>query len=376
MRIFYLSWNFPPTLGGIEYVAGHLYEGLKKSGNEVHLLTRFNLKIHFRTKPPKANFFGILLFWIFAFFRGFVMIKKNKSQVILCPSVTAAPIAWLLSRIFSLPYVVLIHGSDLLRQGWLYQRIVRIVLKRARLIFANSQQTKKIFLDQGYSKVPVEVVYPGISCKDFLVDPIDTRKKPATPPTLLFVGRLVKRKGLFEFVSEVMPKLAQNFNGIKFLIVGDDPQESLVHHEHLKEKINKKIQELDLSQNVELLGSVSDQNLHEIYHKADLFILPCLNIQDDIEGFGIVFLEAAMANTPSIATRVGGIPEAVLHEETGLLNETEDHEGIYQSISRLLSDATLHQKLTHQAKIRVQNEFDWPLIIQQYQSGLEKCLTP
>ncbi|MGE5609965.1 MAG: glycosyltransferase family 4 protein, partial [Bacillota bacterium] len=216
---------------------------------------------------------------------------------------------------------------------------------------------------------PLSTQHPALSTA------FPTRPGSSSPRILLSVGRLIRRKGLLEFVEHVMPALVKDHPDVLLLIVGDDAKVSLVHPERLRERIQAKVAELHLENHVRLLGTVPDAELNALFHQAHLFVLPALDIPGDIEGFGIVLLEAALAGVPAVATRVGGIPEAVQDNITGLLTPPADYPALHQAISRLLSDNALYQSLSSAAAHRARTDFSWDAILPQYEQSLRKCLS-
>ena len=102
-----------------------------------------------------------------------------------------------------------------------------------------------------------------------------------------------------------------------------------------------------------------------------VFVLPALEVPGDVEGFGIVFLEAAQASTPSVATKIGGIPDAVEDGVTGLLVEPGDYVQMTHAIVRLLEDSELRERLARQGRVRVQRSFGWGTITGHHVRVLE-----
>ncbi|MFH0881345.1 MAG: glycosyltransferase family 4 protein [Lentisphaerota bacterium] len=374
MRILFLTWNFPPVLGGIEYVAGHLHAGLKRRGHDVVVVTS-----HAGTEPAtpgvvRARRKGLGAYLLFALFEGFRQCRQFKPDVILCSTLVTGPAAYLLSRLFRRPYVVLVHGSDILRQGALYQWVVRWVLSHADQLTANSRLTANLLEQSGMCPEKISVIHPGVQVEPFLKK---TRGEAAGwfPPwqgrkVLLFVGRLIRRKGVLEFIERVMPDLARDFPEALLVVVGDDAKASLVHAERMKDAIARTIEALDLGGHVLLRGSLKDEELLRLYFRADVFVLPCLEIPGDVEGFGIVFLEAALGGAPCVATRTGGIPEAVEDGVTGLLAPPGDFEEIGKLITRLFRDEDLCRNLASAGAERAKNHFSWDAIVLQYEKVL------
>jgi phosphatidylinositol alpha-1,6-mannosyltransferase len=99
--------------------------------------------------------------------------------------------------------------------------------------------------------------------------------------------------------------------------------------------------------------------LASLYKEADLFALPVRASEDDVEGFGIVFLEAALFALPSVSTRAGGIPEAVLDGVTGTLVDPDSDGELHEALKKLLSDPEAAARMGEAAKVRVLRDFRW-----------------
>ena len=105
---------------------------------------------------------------------------------------------------------------------------------------------------------------------------------------ILFVGRLAKRKGVKEFIDESLMTIAKEVPNVCFVIVGDNPSESLTHREDTLSEIKRIISDMSLQNYIRLLGSLNDDEVIELYQACDVFVLPALATTDDVEGFGIV----------------------------------------------------------------------------------------
>jgi phosphatidylinositol alpha-1,6-mannosyltransferase len=126
-----------------------------------------------------------------------------------------------------------------------------------------------------------------------------------------------------------------------------------------------------LQNHVRLAGSLSDDEVISLYHLSDVVVLPALACTDDVEGFGIVLLEAAAAGKPVVATRVGGIPDAIEDGKSGILVNAGDYEGFTQTLISLLLDAQKRAVMGAYAKVRVTEQFSWQRIVRQYEKTLE-----
>jgi glycosyltransferase involved in cell wall biosynthesis len=140
------------------------------------------------------------------------------------------------------------------------------------------------------------------------------------------------------------------------------------------EQIRAQAAEIGLEDHVVLTGPLPDPEVIRLYFRSDVFVLPCLEIPGDVEGFGIVFLEAALAGSPAVATRVGGIPDAVVDGETGLLVPPGDFEALAEAVGRLLADPELRARLAATAAARARANFSWEAVTAAYEAAFRRCL--
>jgi len=375
MRVLLLTWNFPPTIGGIEYVAAHLFHGLAAAGSEVEVVTRAAPGAPDDPRIHRARRAGLPAFLFHALRRGAASCRRWRPDLVVCASVVAALPAYLLRRAFGIPYVVLVHGSDVLHPGRLYRRAVRFLLRGAGAITANSEGTRRLLIDFGIAADRVVVVHPGVEAWSGSAE-----VSPAWLPrlagrqVLLSVGRLIRRKGLLEFIEQVLPDLRVSHPGILLVVVGEDAAESLIHRERMRERLDSAVRARGLADQVLFTGGLPDAELHALLRRADLFVLPAIPVPGDVEGFGIVFLEAALEGTPAVATRLGGIPEAVVDGETGLLVEPGDPRAMLEAVRRLLDDDRLRARLGDAARRRAREDFAWSVVVARYVRVFEDCV--
>lgn len=164
-------------------------------------------------------------------------------------------------------------------------------------------------------------------------DELSTRSgdPPKEQVTLLYVGRLAQEKGLEYLLRAVAELKAARRERFQLLLVGEGP---------LKEELETLADKLGVAELVEFLGFKPYKELGELYEKADILVLPSLS-----EGIPKVLLEAMAKNLPIIATEVGGIPDVVHDEQTGLLVRPRDAKAIERAIARLLDDPNLYARV-------------------------------
>ncbi len=111
---------------------------------------------------------------------------------------------------------------------------------------------------------------------------------------------------------------------------------------------------------------INDHQKKYVFSKTDLMVMPTLDEskKSSIEGFGIVYLEAAFFGVPSIASNVGGTPEAVLHKKTGIIIDNINE--LYDAINNLLNNTKYLKELGNQAKNRANDEFNWSQVAKKY----------
>jgi phosphatidylinositol alpha-1,6-mannosyltransferase len=377
MNILVLAWNFPPALGGMEVVAARLVAGLQALGHKSHVIARFGPDLSDETSVERPAKPGLLRYQLFSLSRGLrAMRKAQRPDLILCPGIVNAPVAWVLSRCFKRPYVLLAHGSDVSYGGWAYRLCMRFLFKGAARIPANSNNTRELLLAIGCEAQRISVIHPGVD---------STAYGPRTPqkhrdirgrlgwedrPVVLTSGRLVRRKGVLECVTQVIPALKARYPDVLYVVVGDEPTASLVHRERLLVRVQEQAEAAGLASNVYLAGRASDDALRDMYYAADVFLLGAMQTPGDVEGFGIVFLEAALAELPAVTTRSGGIPDAVADGISGVLCDPEDWPALSDAVLALLEDRERRDVLGKGARQRVLDAFAWTTITSQYEACL------
>lgn len=257
-----------------------------------------------------------------------------------------------------IPYIFYAHGLDItLPQTFKRKKILlKKIIKHAKAIVANSHWTKDELTNLGADPSKVTVVYPGPNLSaeqssEWEIEEIKKEHDLKDKKVLLTVGRLVERKG-HDMVIKALPKIIQAIPNVIYLIVGNGPRKA-----HLEKLVNQN----SLRDYVEFISNVDQNSLAALYQICDVFIMPSRQLANgDVEGFGIVYLEANMFGKPVIAGQSGGVPEAVVHGQTGILVNPTDIEQITQAAVKLLNNQAYAAKLGTQGLERVSSQFDWP----------------
>lgn len=371
MRILCVTWNYPPKLGGMEKLLAELIAHLRQQA-DVTVLAPAAATAVAEPDTVRVRYGGLLGFMLGALLGGWRRPSTQPYDVILGGSVLVAPIVYLLAKRHKRPFALIAHGLDLLYPAAPYQWMVRFFLPKARWVIANSSHTQALAVQRGVTAERVQVINPGIDGAVFkrplsVPLPVDTTNHRV----LLYAGRLAQRKGIAPFVRHAMPAILSACPDVLLLIVGDNPTDALAHHANVRQEVETAVVRHQMQDQVKLLGRVSDDVLKALYHRCDLFLLPVLHDPHDSEGFGIVLIEAAAAGKTAVATRTGGIPDAIADGQTGLLLPPGDWPQIAQAVIALLNDPQRRAAMGTAAQQRAQ-QFDWSQIAAQYRALFEQ----
>ena len=235
---------------------------------------------------------------------------------------------------------ILCHGSELTRATIARRALFGPVFERAETIVAVSSFTAGLLRTAGITRAAV--VSGG-------VDPRAYSPAPAASPTILSVGRLVPRKG-FDRVLVAIQRLRLEFPDVRYEIVGDGPQRA---------ELEALAQRLGITSCVTHAGSVDDGELARAYARAWCFAMPVRREGDDVEGFGLVYLEAAMAGLPVVAGRHSGASDAVADGTTGFLVDGQSADQIAAALARLLRDRRRAIAMGEAGRARALAQFSW-----------------
>lgn len=257
--------------------------------------------------------------------------------------------AYLLSRVTGAPYFIFAHGYDVASSGTggMAGNLKRAVIEGAKVVIANSDFTKTLVAASAPC-ASTAVVNPCVDLKRFGDDHGRGISRGPGERIILTVGRMVESKG-HDTVIRAMPEVIKSFPEAKYCIAGDG-----VTRDACEDLAGK----LGISDKVIFAGEVDEDDLVSHYRSSEIFIMTSryLRKTGEVEGFGIVFLEAGACGKPVIGSRSGGIPDAVIDGVTGLLVEECDVKGVAGAIIRLLSDGDLRKKLGENGKKRVVGE--------------------
>ena len=263
----------------------------------------------------------------------------------------AAHTALFLKEISGIPFSVTAHGQDFMKDLG-SDDLLREICAAAEFVAAETDYSRDLLRQRcPASAAKIHRVYNGIDLERFSMLRCDTARPAVAPyhiPQIVSVGRLVTFKG-FEDLIDACAELQRR--GADFIceIIGDGP---------LREMLQAKIERLDLSSRVHLLGSLSQNAVLEKLQAADLFALASTtDAQGATDIFPTVILEAMASARPVVSTRLAGIPELVLDGDTGILVSPGDASALTEALQRLVYDREVRLRYGRAGRARIEQHF-------------------
>lgn len=371
MKICIVSDDYPPLLGGI---STHVY-GLSKYLSEDDKVEKVSV-ITFNSELPGKEIISKKLDVIrlpraknpLVVIKTLYELFKRRDYDIfhaatLYPSLPITPFKIFMKK----KSFVTIYGLDALSQRKL-RPLFKYALNKADKVIAFSESTKREVanaynLDGGRFKT----IYTGISVPKLDKQEVEKLKKKYNIKkgdfVVLFVGRFDERKGVDDLMYAVNEMRNES---VKLLIVGDGGE---------GEKMRRLRENLNLEEKVIFTGSIPYENVFGFYGLADVFCMPSKYLREkgNIEGLGIVFLEAQSYGVPCIGTNSGGIPEAIEDGKSGFIVPESNPEAIKESILKFMKDKDLYDKMSKYAPEFVKDKFNWERCVDEhvklYQGG-------
>ena len=340
LRVLVVTRNLPPLRGGMERLNLHMLGELAKAFDVAVVgiagcgaFVPVPIAVHEVPAKPLWRFF------LAAFFRSIGVARRFRPAVVLAGSGLTAPFAWFAARSAGARLAVYVHGLDLVTAHPVYRRVWLPFIRRADVCIANSSNTARLAIAAGVAAERVSIVHPGVETPSAPGAVNDFRERFALGdrPLMLSVGRLVARKGLFEFVENALPRIVSSFPRVCLLILGEANPELLSGSSAgLAERIRARAQALGLAENVKFLGTQPDAVLADAYRAADVHVFPGRDVSGDVEGFGMVAVEAAAHGLLTVAFAVGGVPDAVDDGVSGTLVRAGDYGACADAINTIL----------------------------------------
>lgn len=378
MKSLLISSVFPPQTGGSGRWLWEVYRRLPRANYAIvagdcrdarefdgtHELDVQRVQLQY----PDLGYFSVAGYLRYREAAGKIahMIRKEQIRAIHCGALL--PDGWLgrmLARRFRIPLLVYMHGEETCYSNSSRQLkwMGRKVLEEAKCVIANSENTRSILNSEW--ELPdekIEVLHPGVDCEQFKpVDRSETARKRlrwSGRKVILTVGRLQERKGQ-DMLIRALPQIIESVPDALYAIVGNGAD---------YERLEKLVLEHGVEQHVRFYRDLDDASMTECYQQCDLFVLPNRRVGNDIEGFGMVLLEAQACGKPVIAGDSGGTRETMQIGRTGEVIDCTIPERLAASLTSYMKDGEKLERMGHNGRKWVEDNFDWPVLADQAQT--------
>ena len=373
MRVLFLNYEYPPLGGGAGNATYYILKEFSKIPDlKVDLVTSSlneskteniseNIAVHYLDIGKKGNLhfqtnFNLLAYSWKSYFYCKNLIKNEKFDLTL--AFFGIPCGYIAMKL-GLPYIVSLRGSDVPfyneRFKWpdklVFRRLSRVIWRKAQYVIALSNDL--IQLARNTTKTQkISVIYNGINIKEFYPDVEKNKQEKSF--NILFIGRLIERKGLI-YLLEALQQITAEYPQTKLLVAGDGP---------MKMEYENYVKNNGLSGKVEFLGIVKHDYIAELYRRAHVFVLPSLN-----EALGNVTQEALASGLPIVTTKTGA---AELIDDNGFIIAKKSAKEIAEALRKIIEDENLRKKFSARSRELAEN-MSWENTAKKYYELFESA---
>lgn len=377
-ELLVVTRNFPPLTGGMEKVMWNVFRSLgERYVCTVVGPTNSARYIYSPHSSIECNEASHLVFLASATAGAWRVTANKHFSLVIGGSGFVAPICRLLQVGRRIPSLVFLHGLDIVVRNPFYQNLWLPCLRKSDLVVTNSANTKRLAEGAGIIEPRIVTINPGVE------RPATSASKSAffrkklnlgNRRILLSVGRIIRRKGLLEFIERCMPELIRSFPDLMLIVIGAEPRKAINREPKLVQEIEAAVGRLGLAENVLLLGETDDEWLQAAYEEASVAVFPLIDRPGDVEGFGIVAIEAAAHGIPTVAFNCGGIADAVIDGKTGFLVEANNYDEMTMTVTNVLLG---NCKADMSAEcIRFSERMNWDRFGEELRNVVDSTLSP
>ncbi len=373
MKILVLVHEFPPVGGGGGHVAKDLCEGLSALGHEVKVLTAdlFGgvsldddladieydlLRVpSLRKDLSRASLAAMSSYIVSSVINGYILIRNWQPDVMHVHfAVPSGPVAWVLSKITGVPYVLTVHLGDVPggtpEKTGRWFRVVKPftfpIWNGANQVVAVSQFTRD--LAKLTYQVPIRVIHNGVDISNFKSGPIQIHN----PPRLVFAGRFVPQKNPLTVI--------QILHQLKYL----DWSLVMLGAGKLFEQVKEKVEHHQLENRITMPGWVTPEEVKKEFQRSDILFMPSLS-----EGLPVVGVQALASGLAIIVSDIGGFSDLVIPGENGYLCDPNNIESFLSPLEELLGDPNRLLEF-RQTSLKKAKDFDLARIVKMYEDEL------
>ena len=348
MKVLFVTRKYPPAKGGMEAYSYNLithYTGEKKSivlgKKQTHLI------------------------WFFPYTFFYAFFHAKKYDVIELGDMLMSAVGWVAKkRNKNIKVVATVHGLDITYSKKIYQKYLKMFSYGFDMYVPNSSYTLEVAESRGYG--PLICVPPAtLNENNTIFPPKDKdkfcKKYEISPDSFVIAttGRLVKRKGVEWFIRNGLANYENK--QLVYLVVGVGPME---------EEIKAAIQETG-EKRVKMLGKISDEDLLELYTNIDVFLMPNILVENDVEGFGMVATEACAASTLVVAAEIQGIKDAIKNNTNGILYEPGNKDALINILDDVYNNPDKYDSIRNNTRSYVLSKYTGNAVAKSYSEIFE-----
>lgn len=370
MKILLVTEQFPPLIGGAAVYFYNIFKRFSLDEVIVYTAKRKNAADFDREqklriirgwiwgKPFSLFHISSLIGPIYLGIALFRCILKEKVDIIHCGTVHPfAAYGLFFRRFFGIPYIVHTFGEEImmLQRNRFKKKVISHLLINANKVIVISEFMERKLIELGVKEEDITIIPMCVDTNIFMPRDCEGLRQKLNlkdKRVILTASRLVERKGQ-DVVIKSLPKVIKEVPNIAYVIVGSGPTE---------DKLKTLVKDLALEKYVIFIRWLTQIRLVDYYNLCDIFVMPNRKLEDtaEIEGFGVVFLEANACGKPVIGGRSGGVEEAIIDGQTGILiDRPTDPDEVSKAILRLLLDRELSCRMGEIGRKRAQDFFNW-----------------
>jgi len=309
----------------------------------------------------KTSVFLAPLYFLSALLKLIAVTKKNKIDVLHAHWVIPnGPIAAIVSRIFKIPLIITLHGSDVFfaQRNPLLKKIARFAFNQASAITACSEEMRHKAISLGANPSITHLIPWGADPAQFNITETkeNLRAKwdlPQKDFIILSLGRLVEKKGI-KYLIEAIPLVISSHRNTTFVIAGDGPE---------KAELLLLAKQLGVEKKVVFPGPIRWEEVPSIMHASDIFAVPSIHDRNNnVDGLPTTILEAMASSLPIVGSNIAGIPLVVENNANGLLVEEKNSVQLAEAIIKLLSNSALIKQFGEKSREKVVTSYNWGTI--------------
>lgn len=346
--LWIVTRKHPPSVGGMEALSYHLVDAMC------------------RLRPVTVVSFGggrIGLGWFLPYAAGRVVAGLVSRQIVaLHLGDPALGFLAIVARRFGVPVMATVHGLDITWPNRLYQAYLRrFFIGRCDRYVCISTYVRDLLRVRGVPEEAIEVIPVGIAAPP----PCGETLAVEGDPVIAYVGRLVPRKGVAWFVREVMPEVCRRFARLILVVAGAGPERAT---------IAAAAHAAGIESRVRMVGRMPESAKWSLYARCDVVVMPNVPIAGDVEGFGLVALEASSMGKPVVASDLEGLRDSVVNEVNGWRFPAENAAAWIAGLTDVLGDREVLASTGRRAR-EFANQFDWQAIGGRYAALVDRIAT-